>query len=50
MNCPTCGYIMSVRKTDTSFGDGKTYDRVQYICSGDDIWVTVETPQIEEVE
>ena len=40
---------MSVKKTDVSFGGGKAYDRTQYICVSDDIWVTVETPQ-EEAE
>ncbi len=49
MICPKCGYHMILKKEDTSSGSGKTYDREQYICNGDDIWITVETPQEEEV-
>ncbi len=49
MICPKCGYHMILKKTDTSSGSGKTYDREQYICNSDDIWVTVETPQEEEI-
>lgn len=40
---------MILKKEDTSSGSGKTYDREQYICNSDDIWITVETPQEEEV-
>lgn len=36
---------MSVSKTDTSSGSGKTYDRTVEICYTDDVWVTTEIPQ-----
>ena len=39
---------MHLKKEDQSFGEGKTYDREQYICNDDDIWITIETPQEDD--
>ena len=50
MRCPKCGYEMISKKVDTSMGGNKSYDREQFVCNGDDIWVTVEIPQEEESE
>jgi len=50
MRCPKCGYEMISKKVDTSMGGSKSYDREQFVCNGDDIWVTVEIPQEEEAD
>lgn len=38
---------MSVKNKDTSHNstDGKKYDRILYVCTSDDVWVSVEIPQ-----
>lgn len=49
MDCPNCRHTMRHVKHDISSGDNyKKYDRDQYRCLNDDVWVTVEVPVEEE--
>ncbi len=48
MNCPKCNKIMTRKCKDVSH-DSKTkaeYARGIYACKADDVWVTVEIPNV----
>ncbi len=48
MNCPVCNALMKKKSKDVSH-DSKTkaeYARSIYACKTDDVWVTVEIPNV----
>jgi hypothetical protein len=53
MKCPTCNEEMKKVRWEISNNfkmadQYKEYDKNTYECKADDIWVTVETPIIEQ--
>lgn len=47
MDCPICGYDMSVKSTRVTRDTWgrKSYDLTKYHCQRDDVWAEVEIPQ-----